>query len=74
MDPPRTKIFCSDCRAQILRFDIARKSEARWNGVHGGRRIRAGFLLQEEEERAKGHSLLDSDSTVESYEMENPKN
>ncbi len=42
---------------------LSRKSEARWSGVSGGRRMRAGFLLQEEEEeRAKGHSLLDSTS------------
>ncbi len=42
------------------RSDIARKIEARWSGVSGGRRMRAGFLLQEEKERVKGHSLLDS--------------
>jgi len=30
---------------------ISRKSEARWSGVSGVRRMRAGFLLQQEEER-----------------------
>jgi len=49
---------------------IARKSEARWSGVSGGSRMRAGFLLQEEGERAKGHSCLIAQlRAVESEEM-----